>query len=46
MSRKILVPKLSKLIDVQALAGGDKPHSRQAKKIRSHLWRVEVMRLD
>jgi hypothetical protein len=32
--------------DIQALAGGDKPHSRQAKKIRSHFWRVDVMRLD
>jgi hypothetical protein len=30
----------------QGIAGGDKPHSRQAKKIRYHLWRVEVMRLE
>jgi hypothetical protein len=26
--------------------GEGESHSRQAKKIRSHLWRTEVMRLD
>jgi hypothetical protein len=30
----------------QPLSGGEKPQSRQAKKIRYHLWRVEVMRLE